>query len=262
MKFYCCPSFEFTLRLPTSLPCEPPDKTLEEEFGLRKSRSKQDAASQCLQVSGTALLFVAVAIGAVVLCREYLGGFMSWMANLPGWQGPVLFAVLFIPISFPMMWGYIVLNLGAGYLYGLYVGVVITSLGAAVGSWVSFIICRVLWQDWVMTKLGAYENLKQIVKVIEGRQGFKIIMMTRLTPVPFGLQNALFSVRGGVFWFVCVYMEKSFVCVFILVCFCFCFLFCFVLVFFFCFCFCLFVFLFVSPCCCEFVAHHFHLISH
>ena len=47
----------------------------------------------------------------------------------------------------------------------------------------------------VLGLLAQYENFKQIVRVIDGRQGFKIIMMTRLTPVPFGLQNALFSVR-------------------------------------------------------------------
>ena len=31
--------------------------------------------------------------------------------------------------------------------------------------------------------------------MIEGKNGFRIIVMTRLTFVPFGLQNALFSVR-------------------------------------------------------------------
>lgn len=92
-----------------------------------------------------------------------------------------------------MMWGYIILNLGAGYIYGLAMGSVVTAVGANVGALVSFVVCRRLWKEYVLQKLSAYENLKQIVRVIEGRQGFRIIMMTRLTPVPFGLQNALFS---------------------------------------------------------------------
>jgi uncharacterized membrane protein YdjX (TVP38/TMEM64 family) len=144
----------------------------------------------------SALLMVAMGLAAIVLCREYLGQFMGWLSHLPGLQGPILFGSLFIPISFPMAWGYLILNLGAGYLYGLVGGVVVTCIGAAVGAYVSFIVCRVLWKDWVMSTLSSYENLKQIVRVIEGRQGFRIIMMTRLTPVPFGLQNGLFSVSG------------------------------------------------------------------
>ncbi len=116
------------------------------------------------------------------------------MAHLYGPYGAALFCVLFVVVSFPMMWGYIILNLGAGYIYGFVVGSAITSVGANLGALVSFLVCRLLWKDYVIRKLSSYENLRQIVRVIEGRQGFRIIMMTRLTPVPFGLQNALFSV--------------------------------------------------------------------
>lgn len=148
-----------------------------------------------MKVSGSILLLLAGCLGALVLCRAYLGSFLNWLAHLPGPHGAVLFCVLFIVVSFPMMWGYIILNLGAGYIYGFVGGSIVTTIGANVGALVSFVVCRRLWKDYVLQKLSSYENLRQIVRVIEGRQGFRIIMMTRLTPVPFGLQNALFSVQ-------------------------------------------------------------------
>jgi len=130
---------------------------------------------------------------AIVLCRTYLASFLTWLAHLQGWRGPAFFVGLFTIVSLPMTWGYIILNLGAGYIYGLLGGCAVTILGANIGSFVSFNICRVLAKDVVTRTLSTYENLKQVVRVIEGRQGWRIIMMTRLTPVPFGLQNAIFS---------------------------------------------------------------------
>jgi len=38
--------------------------------------------------------------------------------------------------------------------------------------------------------------LKTTVKIIDGSQGLKVIALTRLTPVPFGLQNGLFAISN------------------------------------------------------------------
>eukprot|EP00050_Salpingoeca_kvevrii_P007702 m.297970 g.297970 ORF g.297970 m.297970 type:complete len:460 (+) comp13750_c0_seq1:384-1763(+) len=184
-----------------------PTRELEEEFGLRPSspalrRKHQDAfpataptdpTSACLNLSGSMLLLMAVAIAAIVLCREYLGAFLSWIVHLPEPWNYVFYAALFIVVSMPMTWGYIVLNLGAGYLFGMKTGLLVASLGATTGSMVAFVLCRRFFKEYIQSTLHSYENFRQILRVIEGRQGFRIILMTRLTPVPFGLQNALFS---------------------------------------------------------------------
>ena len=86
------------------------------------------------------------------------------------------------------------LNIATGYLYGFWDGLFITMFSAATGSFVAFVLCRRLAKSYVTWLLTSYDNLKQIIRVIDGRQGFRIVMMTRLTPVPFGLLNALFSV--------------------------------------------------------------------
>ena len=38
------------------------------------------------------------------------------------------------------------------------------------------------------------EYIRSLHNVIAGQQAFKIVVLARLTPVPFGLQNAVFSV--------------------------------------------------------------------
>jgi len=95
---------------------------------------------------------------------------------------------MFVAVSFPVMWGYIVLNLTAGYLYGMWHGLVLTSVCSTFGALVAFVCCRRFFVEYISNTVMVYENFKQIVRVIEGRQGFRIIMMARLTPVPFGLQ--------------------------------------------------------------------------
>lgn len=176
-----------------------PQRQFEDEFGLHctpapvESINREDSSNRCFHVSGTILILLAFGLAALVLCRAYLGAFLAWLAHLPGPHGAAVFCLLFVVVSFPMMWGYIILNLGAGYIYGLVGGSIVTAIGANLGALVSFLVCRAMWKEYVMRKLSTYDNLRQIVRVIEGRQGFRIIMMTRLTPVPFGLQNALFS---------------------------------------------------------------------
>ncbi len=49
-----------------------------------------------IQLAASAVGLVLVSIGAVVLCREYLGPFMTWLAHLHGWYGPAIFCGLFI----------------------------------------------------------------------------------------------------------------------------------------------------------------------
>jgi protein maelstrom len=106
-----------------------------------------------------------------------------------------LFAALFIPVSFPIfLIGYFFLNLGAGYIYGNFHGFLITSGGTAVGTTLSFFVLRYLCKDY-LSRLAAKnkDTMGRIMKVVNGGNGWKIMMMTRLSPVPMGVQNALFA---------------------------------------------------------------------
>lgn len=152
---------------------------------------------QCLQISGTALVLLAIGVVIVILCRHYLKDLLEWLQNLPPWTGVLLFIVMFTIVSFPMTWGYIVLNFAAGYLYGFALGLIVVVVSAAFGVSTSFIGCRRYFRNYVRSKLES-DGLKAIIRVVEGRRGFKVILLSRLTPIPFGLQNGLFAVSTSV----------------------------------------------------------------
>lgn len=154
---------------------------------------KKRSPARCLHVSGTALVVLVLGLVLVTLCRHYLKDLLQWLQNLDEWQGLLLFLAMFTIVSFPMTWGYIVLNVAAGYLYGFSLGLVVVCSCVTFGFSTAFLVCRRFLRDFVRSKLES-DSLKAIMLVVEGKRGFKVIALTRLTPVPFGLQNGLFAV--------------------------------------------------------------------
>ena len=146
-------------------------------------------------VSVPFLLFLIVCIVFVILCREYLVPFLDWLQKLPAIESIVVFILLFTLVSFPMTFGYIILNLAAGYLYGVVWGQVVVTTSVAVGMSFAFLVCRSCCQSLAHRWMDL-RNVKAIIRVVEGPKGFRVIALTRLTPIPFGLQNAMFAVSG------------------------------------------------------------------
>lgn len=149
--------------------------------------------SKCLHLSGT-LVIAFILCGLVVFFfRHYLKDCLEWLEHTKGWISGLLFILMFTVVSFPMTWGYIVLNVASGYLYGFLIGLVTVNVSVLVGVCISLLVCRKFISGFVTSKLQS-EHLKAIIKVVESRRGFKVIVLTRLTPIPFGLQNGLFAV--------------------------------------------------------------------
>lgn len=148
---------------------------------------------QCFHVSGTALALLLGGCIIVVLCRGHLQSILDWLEGLPVWQGCLVFVVLFTIVSFPMTFGYFIFNVAVGYLYGFFLGILIVSLSVACGCTVTFLVLGRYMKGLVESKLQS-EHLKAVMRVVEGRKGWRVLALTRLTPIPFGLQNALFSV--------------------------------------------------------------------
>ncbi len=140
------------------------------------------------------MILFGMCVAFVVLFREYFSVYIAWLSTLSGWQGPLLYCLMFILISLPCMWGYLVLNLGAGYIYGFWEGAVLTVCGTWVGCIVSFLVCRHVLKSPVDVAVAKYKQFSNLLRVTEGSSGFKIMAMIRLTPIPLGVQNALLSV--------------------------------------------------------------------
>lgn len=119
--------------------------------------------------------------------------FLQWLQNIDKEQSMLIMVFLFVFTGLPISWGYLVLNIGAGFLYGLLPGFIVTVVGANLSALVSFQMCRYFFKGWIERRIQTMDTLKAIRQVMVGPRAFKIILLTRLTPIPFGLQNSLFS---------------------------------------------------------------------
>ena len=134
------------------------------------------------------LLSGAIIAGILFLpLRQWFIHFESYVQSL-GAIGPVvvvltyiLSTVLFIPGS--------ALTIGSGTLFGLTTGFVVVFLGANLGALSSFLLARTLLRDKVARWAAVNPKFRSLDQAI-GKQGFKMVLLTRLSPVfPFVLLN-------------------------------------------------------------------------
>ena len=151
----------------------------------------------CLQATAVSTFLIILGGLIVFLCRDYLKMLLLWLENVDLRVTAVIFIVLFVAVSFPMAWGYILLNVAGGYLYGLLLGTTLTCGCALIGIIIAHIATKRCLYEWVTSKISTNPNfsqLKAILRVMESDRGFKVVVLARLTPIPFGLQNGLFAV--------------------------------------------------------------------
>lgn len=148
----------------------------------------------CFKSALLACILTAVCFSSVALARQYLKDLLVWVESLDSLVGALLFIVGLIVVSFPCGWGYIILNVAAGYLYGFVLGMGLVMVGVLIGTFLAHLVCKRLLSDWVLNKVGSSDQLSAVIRVVEGGSGLKVVALARLTPIPFGLQNAVFSV--------------------------------------------------------------------
>ena len=147
------------------------------------------------RLSSPFLVFLFIGVVFVVLARSHLSQLLDLLEHLPWFESTVIFVFLFTVIAFPFGIGYIVLNMVAGYLYGFMKGQLVVMVSVTIGMTVSFFFCRIWFREYAQ-RIVTSNAMQAIMRVVEGKNGLKVIVLTRLTPVPFGLQNVLFSVSS------------------------------------------------------------------
>ena len=149
------------------------------------------------------LLLLGLLAGIVVLAlvlplRDYLARFVEW-ASGTGTPGLVAFALIYMMAAVLFLPGS-VLTLGAGAVFGLVRGTLAVSAGATLGSGAAFLIARYLARERVAR--WALESPRfAALDAAVGREGGKIVFLTRLSPVfPYNLLNYLFGLTRVGFW--------------------------------------------------------------
>ncbi|XP_019507174.1 PREDICTED: transmembrane protein 64 [Hipposideros armiger] len=138
-------------------------------------------------------VLAALCLASLALARRSLQHLLLWAEGLDPPLGVLLFVAGFVAVSFPCGWGYIVLNVAAGYLYGFVLGMGLMVAGVLLGTGVAHVVCRRLLAARVAARIQGSERLSAVIRVVEGAGGLKVVALARLTPIPFGLQNAVFS---------------------------------------------------------------------
>ncbi|NXW76885.1 TMM64 protein, partial [Hirundo rustica] len=139
-------------------------------------------------------ILAAVCFASLALVRQYLRDLLLWAESLDSLAGVLLFTVGFVVVSFPCGWGYILLNVAAGYLYGFVLGMGLMVFGVLVGTFVAHVACKRLLARWARARIQGSGTLSAIVRVVEGGSGLRVVCLSRLTLIPFGLQNAVFAI--------------------------------------------------------------------
>jgi uncharacterized membrane protein YdjX (TVP38/TMEM64 family) len=119
---------------------------------------------------------------------------LTWVDSL-GAIGAVVFIGIYIIATVAFFPGSI-LTLGAGVLFGVWLGAIYVFVGATIGATVAFLVGRYLARDWVAKQIGGNDRFNAIDRAV-GREGLKIVLLTRLSPIfPFNLLNYAFGLTG------------------------------------------------------------------
>jgi uncharacterized membrane protein YdjX (TVP38/TMEM64 family) len=141
-----------------------------------------------------------VALAGLLVAARWLGAgdllhrMLEWISSL-GAVAPVVFiaayiaaCVLFIPGS--------IMTIGAGVLFGVVRGTIYVSIGATLGATAAFLIGRYFARARVTAKLAGNPTFNAIDGAV-GREGWKIVGLTRLSPIfPFTLLNYAYGLTG------------------------------------------------------------------
>jgi uncharacterized membrane protein YdjX (TVP38/TMEM64 family) len=142
------------------------------------------------------ILFSLVAIAIVVAQQfnlpELLQASLAWVKSL-GFIGAIVFVaiyniatLLFVPGS--------LLTIKGGCLFGVFWGSVCVLIAATLGAIWAFLLGRYLSRDWVCRHIDKNPKFQALDRAV-AREGWRIVLLTRLSPVfPFNLLNYFFGV--------------------------------------------------------------------
>jgi uncharacterized membrane protein YdjX (TVP38/TMEM64 family) len=146
------------------------------------------------------LLLVAPALAAPVIGatgfnpQELLRSALAWIESL-GVVGGIAFMAIYIAATVAFLPGSI-LTLGAGVVFGVWLGTIYVLIGATIGAIAAFLVGRYLARGWISQKIAGNQKFAAIDRAV-AQAGFKIVLLTRLSPIfPFNLLNYALGVTG------------------------------------------------------------------
>jgi len=123
---------------------------------------------------------------------ELGSGLDYWLPLLRSSLGVILFVPLYaiwVTLLLPGVWA----SMLAGALYGPWLGSLLVFVGACLGAEAAFLLGRYWLRDWARRRLAAVPKLQAVEQAVS-REGLKLVLLTRLSPVfPFSLLNLAYG---------------------------------------------------------------------
>ncbi len=153
------------------------------------SSSKQWLVRGGLLVGAIALLII---LGRLLDVPTYLKQALIWIKGL-GWWAPIVFIAIYNLATITFVPGSL-LTLGGGAIFGVFWGSVYVFVAATLGATIAFLIGRYFTHSWVEEVVAKQPKFRAMSQAV-AQAGFKIVLLTRLSPVfPFNLLNYAFGV--------------------------------------------------------------------
>lgn len=154
-----------------------------------------------MKASAVIRLVVVAVVAAVIVflfvrfdVEEQIRRLLDWVDD-QGFVGAVVFIVAYILATVLFIPGSL-LTLGAGAVFGLGFGTVYISIASTIGAFFAFLAGRYLARGWVESKIAGNTRFKAVDEAV-GNEGWKIVLLTRLSPIfPFNMLNYAYGVTG------------------------------------------------------------------
>lgn len=124
---------------------------------------------------------------------QWLASSEEYLRNL-GWAGVLLYAGAIVVVQLacaPLSPAAI----AGGLIFGFTRGYAAITLGTAAGALVNFVLARYFLRRPIARRLERNEKFRLIDAAI-GREGWKIVVLLRFCPIPFGLSNYSFGLTA------------------------------------------------------------------
>jgi len=143
-------------------------------------------------------MLVAVLFAARIFpLLDWVKSFAQWAEQL-GTIGALLYGVVFGLVSMLMLPS-IPFTIVAGFAFGMVKGVISIMFGIAIGASLGFLFARHAARGVIAQKIASNPRFNTIDRAI-AKDGWKIVGLLRMCPVPFGITNYLYGLTAIEFW--------------------------------------------------------------
>ncbi|AFZ51778.1 TVP38/TMEM64 family protein [Dactylococcopsis salina] len=151
-----------------------------------------------LKYIGIAVIVAAlIASTRFINFQDLLTNALEWINNL-GAAAAIVFIVIYM-VATVLFFPASLLTLGAGVVFGVFLGSLYVFIAASIGASLAFLVGRYIARGWVEKQIEGNPRFKAIDQAV-AEEGVKIVLLTRLSPIfPFNLLNYAYGLTKVTF---------------------------------------------------------------